>query len=134
MKSILSACLVLLAFLSIRATVSKSSSDKEQLNSSEITSITIYKWGYETSETKGILKYLKKDQIKDFVDKWNKTKNMEARKYIPTYMINVYFKDNSIRKFRANGQYLKEKNDLCADFKNKGYFEQLYSKARLDKE
>lgn len=74
-------------------------------------------------------KRLTRKQVESFVDKWNTSSERELRKYLPTFKIAVHSKDDSLREFRVNGRFIKERNDLSFNFGDSTYFERLYSEA-----
>ena len=132
MKIFSAGFLIIVTFLALCGhTEPKSSIDKKTFDTSEVSSIAILKVTGPPDTIKCVWKYLTEEQIKSFADKWNSASDKELRKYLPTYKIAVYFKNDSTRNFRVNGQYIKEDNDWCFDFKDKDYFEKLYSDATL---
>jgi hypothetical protein len=109
----------------------KPSADKKNIDLTTVNSIDILKAFRPPDTTTCVWKRLTKEQMKLFVDKWNGTTDKELKKYITTFKVAVYFKNNTIREFRVNGQYIKENADWSLDFKDKGYFEKLYLEAPL---
>jgi hypothetical protein len=130
MKTISAGLLFLLYFL-ISCCQTKFS-DHNQIDLTEISSIKILKVTGPPDTIKCFWKDLTEQQIKSFTDKWNKTTGGELKKYLSTYKIAVYFKNDSVREFRANGQFIKENNDWCLNFQDKYYFEKLYSDTNLN--
>ena len=71
-------------------------------------------------------KKLTNNSIQSFVDKWNNSSSSGPWKFLPNYVLTVYFKNNQQKIFRACGQNVKEKNDWCVDFKDTVYFDNLW--------
>ncbi len=104
---------------------------KSPLELSKISSIEILKNNAPPDTIKYFWKQLTDEQIKSFVNEWNKVFVQETRKYFPAFEIEIYLKDGSSRNFRATNKYIKEKTDWCFDFNDSLYFEKLYGAARL---
>ena len=129
MKTIYAGLLFLLYFLA--SCGQTKFSDHKPIDITTISSIKILKVTGPPDTIKCFWKDLTEQQIKSFTDKWNNTTDSELRKYISTYKIKVYLKNDSIREFRVNGQFIKEDNDWCLNFQDKNYFEKLYSDIKL---
>ena len=65
-------------------------------------------------------------QIKTFVSDWNNSVSYGMCKYFQEYRLIVIQNDGTQRAFRANGKNIKEKSDVCFDFKENNYFNELY--------
>lgn len=132
MKIFSAGFLIIVTFLAqCGHTMPKSSIDKKTFDTSEVSSIAILQVTGPPDTIRNVWKYFTEEQIKSFAYKWNSASDKKLRKYLPTYKIAVYFKNDSTRNFRVNGQYIKEDNDWCFDFKDKDYFKKLYSDANI---
>lgn len=54
---------------------------------------------------------LNEDQVKLFVDKWNKAKSRGLYKMGPEFWITIKLKNDSVRSFKTNQDLIKENND-----------------------
>jgi len=123
--------IIFAVIIGCRHTDSKVFGDKALIDQSSVTSVAITKIIRMPDTSKSIQKYLTKEQIISFTDKWNNATDEELIKYMPTFLIEIHFKNNSTRMFRVNGWHIKEKNDWSYDVKDKGFFENLFSEASL---
>src|SRR5437867_3587633 len=89
--------------ISCEQITTKSFTDKKQIDIQTVASIEILKVTGPPDSIKTFWKRLTDEQVKSFVSKWNTTKNEELRKYLPTFKIAVYLKNDSTRDFRASG-------------------------------
>ncbi|MBL7893100.1 MAG: hypothetical protein JNL63_10750 [Bacteroidia bacterium] len=109
--------------------IPKPPGEKVPIDIYAVNSIEMLKAYRPPDTTQCVWKRVSKEQAKSFVDKWNSPANKELKKYPTIYRIAIYFKNKSIREFRANGQFINDNNGWCVDFKDKGYFDKLYSEA-----
>jgi hypothetical protein len=72
-------------------------------------------------------KRLKASTIKLFADKWNSSSTDGPRKFLPQYVLTIYFKDGKPKKYIISSKYVKEKNDWCLDFQDTAYFDKIWS-------
>jgi len=119
--------ILFLAVISIYLLTSCKYDNKKQIDFTDVSSIDIMKRTGPLDTVKCFWKHLTELQVKSFVNKWNNATDMELRKYLPTYEIVVYLKNDSTRQFRVGGRFIKETNDWCADFVDNDYFDKLYS-------
>lgn len=122
-------CATFLTFTGL--SIQKPSGEKVTIDINAVNSIEMLKAYRPPDTTQCVWKRISKEQAKSFVDKWNSPANKELKKYPTIYRIAVYFKNKSIREFRANGQFINENNGWCVDFKDNGYFDKLYSEATV---
>ncbi len=72
-------------------------------------------------------KRLTTSTIKLFADKWNNSPNVGPFKFLPQYVLTVYFKDDKPKKYRVSGGHIKEENDWCLDFQDTAYFDNIWA-------
>ncbi len=77
-------------------------------------------------------KILPEKQKYEFVGKWNNSKPVGPIKSMTRFFISVHFKDGTTRKFRGNGQYLKEGNDFGFDLGDNKYLVTLWTELNID--
>lgn len=83
----------------------------------------------EDSTIGTIRRQLDSNQIKKFVDEWNKANYKGPCKFKPLYRIDLYFKDGTKRTFQINGT-VKETRDYCYEFSDKKYFKDLWKNTK----
>jgi len=77
-------------------------------------------------------KGLSNEQINLFVEKFNSSKSNGLRKAIPLYFVDVHLKDGTKRKFRINGQYIKENDDYFFDLGDSEFIESIWTNLNVD--
>lgn len=110
-----------LIVLSIGCTTTKRKSSKENIEFSDVKSITIGN-GKEDSTALTMVEI----DAKAFVRKWNNAYSKGRCKYMSTHWITVNLKDGTKRFFRQNGETMKEKGDECFDMGSTQEYKGLY--------
>ena len=72
---------------------------------------------------------LNSEQVKSFVDEWNKATYVGTCKFKSVYRIDLYLKDGTKRTFEINGS-VKEIRSYCYEPSDKKYFKDLWDKAK----
>ena len=83
------------------------------------------------STIRTIRRQLSLEQIKKFVDEWNKANYIGVCKFKPKYRIDLYFKDGTKRIFEINGS-IKETRNYCYDLQDKKYLQDLWKDAKTN--
>jgi hypothetical protein len=105
----------------------KSFGDKKAIDISSVDYIVIKNHSGQPDTIKTITKRLTPSQTKMFSEKWNNAKSKGPCIYLPTFYVDIFFKDKTKRSFRVNGQSIKESNDYCFDIGEEKYFDKLWT-------
>lgn len=104
MKQIIQTLIIIL-LVSCSAT-KKNARTPTSLEFDSIESVYLKKELYGTDSVK-----LSQNQIGQLVEKWNYSESKGLSKMMPKFWISVHLKNDSIRKFRVNGDLIKENGD-----------------------
>lgn len=88
----------------------------ERINFDEVKCIDIFKIKSDSEDHIKDSIRLKDDTALDLVDRWNNAESLGLCKFFPKYWIKVKFNNGLERKFRINGNSIKENNDYCFEF------------------
>ena len=108
----------------------KYADEKKSIDLATVDDIVLKKSSDQKDSLNINMKLLTDEQSKWIVDKWNNAKSKGPCKYVPTYWLEVHFKDGTKRTFLINGQTIKESNDDCYDLGDSKYLEQLWPQTK----
>ena len=74
-------------------------------------------------------RHLNSEQIKSFVNEWNKANYIGPCKFKPVYRIDLYLKDGTKRTFQINVS-ANETRSYCFEPADKKYYKSLWEKAK----
>lgn len=99
----------------------------EQLSLKEIESalISICRTN-ENYSTQDTLRSIPYEHIHLIVENWNNPIDIQLRKYLPTYKIELLLKSGERRMFRMNSSYIKESNDYAVKINNSDLGDELW--------
>ncbi len=104
---------------------------QEKIDISNIKSIIIRKNPKPYDSTKYVPKVLNRKDGQFFVEKWNNSRKPEQYKFYPSYIIDVYFKNDTSRTFSTGGNFITENGDWSFDFNDDSLFNRLYSEGDM---
>ncbi len=109
----------------IKCSFRSNNSGLESLNEKRIKTIEIVKLSNNEK------RIFDDNQIKRFVNDFNKSKSRGLMKFIPQYKIIIIDNKNKIRTLRVHKNTIKENNDLSFKLGNKDYFDSLWTNCKL---